>query len=89
MLIEGVVELRIPVGVGKPNIIRRVEAKGHFGERVLLGGGLRTGTTVAIENTKVLVCHAEDFKRITKALLVLDEYFKTYLSSAYAETNAK
>jgi CRP-like cAMP-binding protein len=54
-----------------------------FGERVLLGEGLRTGTVRALEDSVVLMVGAEDFSRLTAALPPLQGYFDRYVSDAF------
>lgn len=83
IVVEGAVELTIPGSGAQEDITRKICAKGHFGDRVLLGEGLRTGTVRALEDTVVLVVGAADFQRIVAALPVLEEYFGAYVASAY------
>jgi NADH dehydrogenase len=63
--------------------VRRIEPGGHFGERVLLGEGLRTGTVRALEDSVALVVGAEDFQRLTRALPQLGSYFETYIAKTF------
>jgi NADH dehydrogenase len=88
IVIEGAVELTIPATGEQKDVIRKIGAKGHFGDRVLLGEGLRTGTVRALEDTVVLVVGAMDFQRIVAAMPVLEEYFEDYISSAYETAKA-
>jgi NADH:ubiquinone reductase (H+-translocating) len=83
LVTEGAVELRIPGVDGQEDIIRTIRETGHFGERVLLGEGLRTGTVRALEDTVVLVVQADDFRRICAAMPMLDDYFKEHVSNEY------
>jgi NADH:ubiquinone reductase (H+-translocating) len=83
LVTEGAVELRIPGVDGQQEIVRTIRETGHFGERVLLGEGLRTGTVQALEDTVVLVVQAEDFQRFCSAMPMLDDYFKEHISSEY------
>jgi NADH dehydrogenase len=83
IVVEGAVELTIPGSGAQEDITRKICAKGHFGDRVLLGEGLRTGTVRALEDTVVLVVGATDFQRIVAAMPVLEEYFGAYIASAY------
>lgn len=81
-----VVEGAFEVGVRDPDgraTLRRIGPGGHFGERVLLGEGLRTGTVRALEDSVVLVVGAEDFRRMTQALPPLRAYFDRYVSEAF------
>jgi NADH:ubiquinone reductase (H+-translocating) len=81
-VVEGAFELRVPDAEGRETP-RRIGPGGHFGERVLLGEGLRTGTVRALEDSVVLVVGAEDFKRLTAALPPLHAYFDRYVSEAF------
>ncbi|WP_071795476.1 FAD-dependent oxidoreductase [Natronohydrobacter thiooxidans] len=74
-VVEGAFELRFRDADGSETL-RRIGPGGHFGERVLLGEGLRTGTVRAIEDSVVLVVGAEDFGRLTKALPALRAHFE-------------
>ena len=84
-VVEGAFELRIRDGEGRETL-HRIEPGGHFGERVLLGEGLRAGTVRALEDSVVLVVGAEDFRRLTEALPPLRAYFDRYVSEAFQLT---
>ena len=84
-VVEGTFELKVRDAEGRETL-RRIGAGGHFGERVLLGEGLRTGTVRALEDSVVLVVGAEDFKRLTEALPPLRAYFDRYVSEAFRPT---
>jgi NADH:ubiquinone reductase (H+-translocating) len=81
-VLEGAFELKVRDAAGLETV-RRIGPGGHFGERVLLGEGLRTGTVRALEDSVVLVVGAEDFKRLTEALPPLHAYFDRYVSEAF------
>jgi NADH dehydrogenase len=81
-VVEGAFELKVRDAEGRETL-RRIGAGGHFGERVLLGEGLRTGTVRALEDSLVLVVGAEDFKRLTGTLPPLRAYFDRYVSEAF------
>lgn len=89
IVMDGAVELRIPGTDGKQDVVRVLRKNGHFGDRVLRGEGLRTGTVHAIEDTEVLVVQAEDFIRICKAMPVIDRYFQDITPSAYSDAGAE
>ena len=80
-VVEGAFELRFRDADGRETQ-NRIGPGGHFGERVLLGEGLRTGTVRALEDSVVLVVGAEDFKRLTAVLPPLQAYFDSYVSAA-------
>lgn len=73
-VIEGSFELCV-VGEDGSASTRIIGPGGHFGERVLLGDGLRTGTVRAVEDSLALVIGAEDFQRILAALPPVGQYF--------------
>ena len=81
-VIEGAFELTIRDTEGRETV-HRIGPGGHFGERVLLGEGLRTGTVRALEDSVVLMIGAEDFKRLNEALPPLRDYFDRYVSKAF------
>ena len=81
-VVEGAFEVRVRDPDGRATL-RRIGPGGHFGERVLLGEGLRTGTVRALEDSVVLVVGAEDFRRMTQALPPLRAYFDRYVSEAF------
>jgi len=81
-VIEGAFEQRIRAADGD-EIVRTIGPGGHFGERVLLGEGLRTGTVRAVEDSVALVVGAEDFQRLTRALPPLGSYFDEYIATTF------
>jgi len=81
-VVEGAFELSILDPAGGATR-RRIGPGGHFGERVLLGEGLRTGTVRAIEDSVVLMVGAEDFQRLTGALPPLRDYFDSYITATF------
>ena len=81
-VVEGAFELRVRDAEGRETP-RHIGPGGHFGERVLLGESLRTGTVRALEDSLVLVVGAEDFKRLTATLPPLRAYFDRYESEAF------
>ena len=84
-VVEGAFELCVRQADGR-ELRSRIGPGGHFGERVLLGEGLRTGTVRALEDSVVLVVGAEDFKRLTAALPPLQAYFDRYRAAAFPQT---
>jgi NADH:ubiquinone reductase (H+-translocating) len=84
-VVEGAFELRVRDAEGRETP-RHIGPGGHFGERVLLGEGLRTGTVRALEDSVVLMIGAEDFRRLTEALPPLQAYFDRYVSEAFQPT---
>jgi CRP-like cAMP-binding protein len=86
-VIEGAFELKIREADGQETV-HRIEAGGHFGERVLLGEGLRTGTVRALEDSSVLFIEGEDFRRLVRALPPLDDYFHECVSHRFPPLEA-
>jgi NADH dehydrogenase len=81
-VVEGAFELKVRAPDGSETV-RRIGPGGHFGERVLLGEGLRTGTVRALEDSVALVVGAEDFQRLTRALPPLRSYFDDYIATTF------
>lgn len=81
-VIEGAFELSIREPDGSVTD-RRIGPGGHFGERVLLGEGLRTGSVRALEDSVVLIVDPEDFQRLARAMPPLSAYFRDYLSTTF------
>jgi NADH:ubiquinone reductase (H+-translocating) len=86
-VIDGAFELKIREADGR-EAVHRIEAGGHFGERVLLGEGLRTGTVRALEDSSVLFIKGEDFRRLVHALPPLSDYFHEYVSHRFGPAEA-
>lgn len=81
-VVEGSFELTVRDATGGETA-RTITTGGHFGERVLLGEGLRTGTVHALDDSVVLFVGADDFQRLTRALPPLREYFDQYVAAAF------
>lgn len=75
---EGAFELRDEdPETGAPRV-RLIEKGGHFGERSLLGAGLRAADCKAVEDSVALVVEAKDFRRIVDHLPMMHRYFQAY-----------
>lgn len=72
-VIEGAFELRFTLD-GEDHV-EKIGPGQHFGDLALLGGMLRTGSVTALEDSKVLMLGAEDFRRLCGALPVLGDFF--------------
>ncbi len=59
--------------------IKKYKKGDHFGSRVILEGGRRTGTIKATKNSEVLKIDKDSFKLLTQHLPIMNEYFKKYL----------
>lgn len=74
-VLEGAFELRYRNDDGSDEV-HKITPGGHFGDRVLFGNGLRTGTVRALEDSLVLMVGAEDFRRLHEAMPPVREYFE-------------
>lgn len=74
------------IGAGTPSPYHRVLGPGdHFGERVLFGDDLRTGSVVARDDSEVLFIERDDFRRFAAGFKILDDYFRDYLIRNFPE----
>ena len=61
-------------------VFKKIYNKGdHFGSRVILEGGRRTGTIIATKDSEVLKIDKESFKLMASNLPALKTYFNNYL----------
>ncbi|MCG8356269.1 MAG: FAD-dependent oxidoreductase [Kiloniellales bacterium] len=81
VVIEGSFELTIEGDgeTGGEPIVKTFGPGDHFGERVILGEGLRTGAVRALEDSIVLIVSRDGFERFASAFPVLREYFENYI----------
>ena len=69
-------------------VFKKIYKKGsHFGSRVLLEGGRRTGTITAIQDSLVLKIQGKSFKLLAENLPVLENYFGDYLPRTFKKLN--
>ncbi len=69
-------------------IFKKKYKKGsHFGSRVLLEGGRRTGTIIAKTDSLVLKIDTSSFRLLTENLPVLKNYFGEYLPRTFKKLN--
>ncbi|MGB0670709.1 MAG: FAD-dependent oxidoreductase [Rhodospirillales bacterium] len=61
----------------------------HFGQRVILGEGLRTGTVVCLEDGLLLMLARQDFERFAVAFPVLRNYFADYIPKSCPKSRAQ
>ena len=65
---------------------KKIYKKGtHFGSRVLLEGGRRTGTITAKKDSLVLKIQGKSFKMLAENFPVLENYFGDYLPKTFKE----
>ena len=55
----------------------------HFGARVLLSGSRRTGTIIALEDSKVVKIDRDTFKIMNQHFLPFKDYFKSYIKDNF------
>ena len=69
-------------------VFKKIYKKGsHFGSRVLLEGGRRTGTITAKKDSLVLKIQGKSFKMLAENFPVLENYFGDYLPKTFKELN--
>lgn len=59
----------------------------HFGSRVILEGGRRTGTITAMKDSVVLKIEKNSFKVLAENFPVLNKYFNNYLPKTFKNLN--
>ena len=71
-------------------VFNKIYNKGdHFGSRVILQGGRRTGTISALEDSEVLKIDLESFKLMASNLPALKRYFSDYLPKNFNNLKLK
>ena len=68
-------------------VLKKFIKGSHFGSRVLLKGGRRTGTITAIQDSLVLKIQGKSFKLLAENLPVLENYFGDYLPRTFKKLN--
>lgn len=82
-VVEGEVELTYPdTHTGEP-VTTTLGPGQHFGERIVLGNNMRSGTVRALTNCKVLVLNRDEFLRIANAFPAMGTYFQAYMKDTY------
>ena len=67
---------------------KKIYKKGsHFGSRVILEGGRRTGTITAKKDSLVLKIEAKSFKLLAENFPILEKYFSDYLPKTFKKLN--
>lgn len=82
-VISGQVELAYKDESGADLKVSTIGPGGHFGERLILGQNVRSGTVRALENTKVLVLDRDEFSKLADGFPVFREYFRDHMKHAY------
>ncbi len=57
----------------------------HFGARVILSGDRRTGTIVALEDSRVIKINRDTFKLLTENFKPMENYFDKYLETNFSK----
>jgi NADH dehydrogenase len=69
-------------------IFKKIYKSGsHFGSRVILEGGRRTGTIKAKKNSVVLKIEKDSFKILAENFPILNKYFSNYLPKTFKKLN--
>ena len=83
-VLEGQLVSRIPRHDARGDHIRILGPGNHWGEVLATAGELTQGTLTAIEDTRVLIFRADDFRNLRQALPALEDYFQGIDPSVYA-----
>ncbi|HAL47955.1 MAG: nucleotide-disulfide oxidoreductase [Rhodospirillaceae bacterium] len=83
VVLSGSFELKIEDPSAEEPVIRTLGPGDHFGERVIFGDGLRTGSVRALDASLALVVNREDFERFAGAFKVLGDYFSDYIPKTF------
>ncbi|MEM1173559.1 MAG: FAD-dependent oxidoreductase [Pseudomonadota bacterium] len=83
-VLEGALESRIPQAVGEEDFLRKLGPGDHWGELSASDGSRTRGSLVAIEDARVQVLRAEDFRKLRGAFPALDDYFNQIDPEIYA-----
>ncbi len=75
IVVEGRFERRMKDPESGDVRVEEILPGGDFGQAVLMGEVLRIGTVRALEDSRVLVVQAEDFRTLVKAMPVLRDHF--------------
>ena len=71
-------------------VFKKIYRKGsHFGSRVILEGGRRTGKIWAVKDSLVLKIDSKSFKLLAENFPVLEKYFGNYLPKAFKKLKLK
>ena len=77
-------ESRIPQGDGKEDFVRVLGPGEHWGELLATVGKQTAGTLTALDDVRVLILKADDFRSLRAAFPALDEYFRQIDPNTYA-----
>jgi len=83
-ILEGQLVSRVPRDSARGDYIRILGPGDHWGEVLATAGKLTHGTLTAIEDTRVLIFKANDFRSLRQALPALEEYFSGIDPRVYA-----
>ena len=81
---SGCLESRIPGEQGTDDFVRVLGPGEHWGEKSLVGESLTVGTLTALENTRVMILPAKDFRDLRSAFPALEAYFSSISEKIYA-----
>ena len=81
---DGYLESRIPGEQGAEDFVRVLGPGDHWGEKSLSGESLTVGTLAALEDARVMILPAKDFRDLRNAFPALDDYFSHISEKIYA-----
>ena len=83
-VISGCLESRVPDREAGEDFVRLLGPGDHWGERSLENDTTTIGTLTAIEDTRLMVMRARDFRNLREAFPALDDYFESISDKIYA-----
>ena len=88
-VVEGCLESRIPQSGGGEDFVRIIGEGDHWGERSLRGERETVGTLTALEDSRVMVLPAKDFRNLRQTFPALKDYFDNISDKIYAPSLRK
>ncbi|MFK7997032.1 MAG: FAD-dependent oxidoreductase [Granulosicoccus sp.] len=82
-VLEGSLESRVPQGDGQEDFVRILAPGDHWGEMQATLGEQTVGTLTALEDARVIVLKAEDFRNLRAAIPAFDVYFEQIDQNLY------
>ncbi|MFK8083528.1 MAG: FAD-dependent oxidoreductase [Granulosicoccus sp.] len=75
-VLDGTLESRVPQSDGKEDFVRILSPGEHWGEVQATVGAQTVGTLTALEDSRVIVLKADDFRDLRAAIPAFNEYFE-------------
>ncbi|MFK7858016.1 MAG: FAD-dependent oxidoreductase [Granulosicoccus sp.] len=82
-VLEGSLESRVPQGDGQEDFVRILSQGDHWGEMQATAGAQTVGTLTALEDSRVIVLKADDFRNLRAAIPALNVYFNQIDPASY------